>query len=116
MIILRLLLLLTNLHLKLLSTQGTGADKLLITQRVNTKFWITNEKMFIKKSFLVMSIAFISTIVNYKLEKNIKNLKSQKSNFSDFYCLINTKFWITNKKMFIKKSLLLTFILSFLQL
>ena len=29
MIILKLLLLLTNLHLKLLSTQGTGADKLL---------------------------------------------------------------------------------------
>ena len=37
MIILRLLLLLTNLHLKLLSTQGTGADKLLSTQRVNEK-------------------------------------------------------------------------------
>ena len=36
MIILRPLLLLTNLHLKLLSTQGTGADKLLSTQRVNT--------------------------------------------------------------------------------
>ena len=35
MIILRLLLLLTNLHLKLLSTQGIGADKLLSTQRVN---------------------------------------------------------------------------------
>ena len=34
MIILRLLLFLTNLHLKLLSTQGTGADKLLSTQRV----------------------------------------------------------------------------------
>ena len=34
MIILRPLLLLTNLHLKLLSTQGTGADKLLSTQRV----------------------------------------------------------------------------------
>ena len=34
MIILRLLLLLTNLHLKLLSTQGTGADKLLSTQTV----------------------------------------------------------------------------------
>ena len=34
MIILRLLLLLTNLHLKLLSTQGTGADKLPSTQRV----------------------------------------------------------------------------------
>ena len=37
MIILRLLLLLTNLHLKLLSTQGTGADKLLSTQRVKVK-------------------------------------------------------------------------------
>ena len=36
MIILRPLLLLTNLHLKLLSTQGTGADKLLSTQRVKT--------------------------------------------------------------------------------
>ena len=36
MIILRQLLLLTNLHLKLLSTQGTGADKLLSTQRVNS--------------------------------------------------------------------------------
>ena len=39
MIILRLLLLLTNLHLKLLSTQGTDADKLLSTQRV--KFLMT---------------------------------------------------------------------------
>ena len=38
MIILRLLLLLTNLHLKLLSTQGTGADKLLSTQRVKVDF------------------------------------------------------------------------------
>ena len=38
MIILRLLLLLTNLHLKLLSTQGTGADKLLSTQRVNNHY------------------------------------------------------------------------------
>ena len=38
MIILRLLLLLTNLHLKLLSTQGTGgADKLLSTQRVKDR-------------------------------------------------------------------------------
>ena len=35
-IILRLLLLLTNLHLKLLSAQGTGADKLLSTQRVKS--------------------------------------------------------------------------------
>ena len=39
MVILRLLLLLTNLHLKLLSTQGTGADKLLSTQRVNVFFF-----------------------------------------------------------------------------
>ena len=38
MIILRLLLLLTNLHLKLLSTQGTGADKLLSTQRVKEHY------------------------------------------------------------------------------
>ena len=42
MIILRLLLLLTNLHLKLLSTQGTGADKLLSTQRVNHMFNIVH--------------------------------------------------------------------------
>ena len=40
MIILRLLLLLTNLHLKLLSIQGTGADKLLSTQRVNDQLVI----------------------------------------------------------------------------
>ena len=33
MIIFILLLLLTNLHLKLLSIQGTGADKLLSTKR-----------------------------------------------------------------------------------
>ena len=38
MIILRLLLLLTNLHMKLLSTQGTGAEKLLGTQRVKKKY------------------------------------------------------------------------------
>ena len=44
MIILRLLLLLTNLHLKLLSTQGTGADKLLSTQRVKIVSIIKNIK------------------------------------------------------------------------
>ena len=38
MIILRLLLLLTNLHLKLLSTRGTGADILLSTQRVKLEY------------------------------------------------------------------------------
>ena len=37
MIICILLLLLTNLHMKLLSTQGIGTDKLLSTQRVNSK-------------------------------------------------------------------------------
>ena len=42
MIILRLLLLLTNLHLKLLSTQGTGADKLLSTQRVKYENYQTS--------------------------------------------------------------------------
>ena len=48
MIILRLLLLLTNLHLKLLSTQVTGADKLLSTQRVKTQLHNLNlwVKMF----------------------------------------------------------------------
>ena len=45
MIILRLLLLLTNLHLKLLSTQGTGADKLLSTQRVNVGSFVTTINM-----------------------------------------------------------------------
>ena len=35
-IILRQLLLLTNLDLKLLSTQGTGADKLLSVKRVKS--------------------------------------------------------------------------------
>ena len=47
MIILRLLLLLTNLHLKLLSTQGTGADKLLSTQRVNMVIIIGSPKPII---------------------------------------------------------------------
>ena len=47
MIILRLLLLLTNLHLKLLSTQGTGADKLLSTQRVKPRISYFSETDFI---------------------------------------------------------------------
>ena len=35
--------------------------------------------------------------------------------FIDFYCLINTRFWITNEKKFIKKkSLLVMYISSFL--
>ena len=45
MIIVRLLLLLTNLHLKLLSTQGTGPDKLLSTQRVKVIYTCTSTGM-----------------------------------------------------------------------
>ena len=42
--------------------------------------------------------------------------KFKEVTFSDFYCLINAKFWNTNKKILIKKSLLGMFIASFLQL
>ena len=57
MIILKLLLLLTNLHLKLLSTQGTGVDKLLSTQRVKGGgggFWGLP-----KIKYLVFAIIFL---------------------------------------------------------
>ena len=61
MIILRLLLLLTNLHLKLLSTQGTGADKLLSTQRVNVELislcdWLKSNKLSLntQKTFFMV--------------------------------------------------------------
>ena len=50
MTILRPLLLLTNLHLKLLRTQGTGADKLLSTQRVKVST-IVSIKFFFEKWF-----------------------------------------------------------------
>ena len=50
MIILRLLLLLTNLHLKLLSTQGTDADKLLSTQRVKTYCLIQGKKDLMERN------------------------------------------------------------------
>ena len=48
--------------------------------------------------------------------KTFKNQKIKKVTFSDFYCLINAKFWNTNKKILIIKSLLVMFIASFLQL
>ena len=49
--------------------------------------------------------------------EKFKKKKKKKVTFSDFYCLIiNTKFWITNKKMYIQMSLLVMFIASFLQL
>ena len=51
MIILRPLLLLTNLHLKLLSTQGTGADKLLSTQRVKENRNLIQNKKFVLKYY-----------------------------------------------------------------
>ena len=49
--------------------------------------------------------------------KNIqKSKKSKKSKviFSDFYCLINTKFWITNEKMFIKKKIIFSDVYCFI--
>ena len=60
-----------------------------------------------------MSIASFLQLWTTNKRKTVKN---QKSHFSDFYCLNDTKFWITNTKMFMKKSLLVTFIFSFLQL
>ena len=55
MIILRLLLLLTNLHLKLLSTQGTGADKLLSTQRVKKSIKYFNVGHLMVRGYSVVS-------------------------------------------------------------
>ena len=58
MIILRLLLLLTNLHLKLLSTQGTGADKLLSTQRVNIS-------CFLEICLIFYVVCYMATLISY---------------------------------------------------
>ena len=69
---------------------------------INTKFWITNEKMFIKqKSLLVM---YIASFLQLWTTNKSKNMQKSKITFSDFYRLINTKFWITNEIMFIKKN------------
>ena len=52
---------------------------------------------------------------NCELQMKEKHSKVKKVTFSDFYCLINTKFWITNEKNLIKKkSLLVMYISSFL--
>ena len=69
MIILRLLLLLTNLHLKLLSTQGTGADKLLSTQRVNNillRFFLVQ----LWSSSVVHIFAWSQLVMSKKLGEN----------------------------------------------
>ena len=66
MIILRLLLLLTNLHLKLLSTQGTGADKLLSTQRVkDIKKVICEQFRYNVKRYFTISFP-LSIIINLR--------------------------------------------------
>ena len=53
-----------------------------------------------------MSIASFLQLWTTNKSKNIqKSNKSKKSllvTFIDFYCLINTKFWITNEKKSIK--------------
>ena len=62
MIIYILLLLLTNLHLKLLSTQGIGADKLLSTQIVN----ICSKQLY-ELSALCIDVLFVSTEPIHKI-------------------------------------------------
>ena len=66
--------------------------------------------MFIKKSLLLVHF------YNCELQIRVKTFKNKKKvTLSDFYCLINAKFWITNEKMFIKKkSFLVMSIASFL--
>ena len=56
--------------------------------------------MFTKNSLLV---TLISSFIQFALQIRVKTFKNKKGTFSDCYCLINTKFWITNEKMFIKK-------------
>ena len=76
--------------------------------------------MFIKKSLLLKFIfSFLQLWTTHK-SRNIQISKKSKRSllvaFIDFYCLINTKFWITNEIMFIKKLFLVMPIASFLQL
>ena len=56
--------------------------------------------MYIKKSLLVM---FIASFLQCELQIRPKHSKIKKVTFSDFYCLINAKFWNTNKKNIYKK-------------
>ena len=60
--------------------------------------------MFIKKSLLLTFIfLFLQLGTTNKSRSNQKQKKNKKVTFNDFYCLINTRFWITNEKNFIKK-------------
>ena len=47
-------------------------------------------------------------LYNFKLQLRKKQCLQSKNSllvtFIDFYCLINTKFWITNEKNLIKKN------------
>ena len=72
--------------------------------------------MYIKKSLLLRFIASFLQLWTTNKTETFKNQKNKKVTFSDFYCLSNAKFWNTNKKIFIKKSLLVMFIVSFPQL
>ena len=63
MIILRLLLLLTNLHLKLLITQGTGAAQLLSTQRVKQMSKGASSHFVAFSSSFIISNIFIESYV-----------------------------------------------------
>ena len=72
--------------------------------------------MYIKKSVLVMFNASFLQLWTTNKTKTFKNKKGKKISFSEFYCLINAKVLNTNKKIFIKKSLLVMFIALFPQL
>ena len=87
MIILRLLLLLTNLHLKLLSTQGTGADKLLSTQRVK-KAIIHAKRSHYKTLFEQFKFDMKKTwsIISENLNKNVRNLIPDKMTINGVDC------------------------------
>ena len=97
MIILRLLLLLTNLHLKLLSTQGTGADKLLSTQRVKLKDVIDHFASFeatdAYHKLLSANNSSDTTDVNRIKKTHHKNKSSSSTNFINCYsCGSNHKY------------------------
>ena len=73
--------------------------------------------MFIKRHFFLrLFFYFYNCELQIKVETFKNQKKEKKVTFSDFYCMSNTKFWITNEIMFIKKLFLAMSIASFLQL